>query len=931
VAPPRAKTLSKDNCVTDDMSIPNENTALKWENAELRRRLEEIERDSSSQITQFHDLAVDSGAWVWRIDMQGRYTFSSDLVEEILGYTASEVIGRPFYAFFHPEDRERLQKLGMEAIGSGCPFLSFRNRNVRKDGATVILETTGFPIVSAGGEITGYYGGDRDVTALVHAESARREGETMFQHMFEELGDAAYVALWDDDGSRRIVEANREALQRVGGRSEGLIGKDLLRDFQLERIEPNLDTIENVLNRGETARYVISRICSDGHERWEEVVEVPMTYRGRLASLSISRDITERKRIEDELLLGREQWRAQYKRSPVPTMTWRYIEGNFELTNYNDALVEMTDGKISTYLGKRASEMYPDRPEIIGAMKECYRTHHTLQGEVEHHFVTTGQVRTVWVTTGFVPPDLVIVHLADLSTRKKMERDLQAANEDLQRILDVMGEGVVVLDEDGRMTRLNKKACELFGRAEEDILGHDYSFWTHPDSRDLLATEQGKRMRGMHSAYDARLMREDGIPFWAHIIAVPVINGVGEFRGSVGCLRDVTQEKQALAELERLHEFNEQLIRTAGVWINVTDRSGNIILWNDEAEQISGYSREEVVGNDRIWEWLYPDPENRANIRGRQRKIRVDDRGLQLQETVIRCKNGEERAIQWHGRPRCDSRGQVDGWVIAGHDVTESKNNMQRLQDYAAQVERLSREKTRFLSVASHELRTPLTIVNGFVDLLAEDKPRPDQKAKLVRVQLQLERLTQLLDDLLSVSRIDTGKSNLSPSPIDLNEITRKVVDLLTPQAVAKGLRIVLRNDHSAVDAYADAGALMQIVTNILLNAISYTPGGGKIVVSVSGCSNKGQVVISDTGMGICEEERELIFSEFHRSDRARKVKANGNGLGLSIVKRLLDQMNGTIWVKSAGAGKGSTFSITLPGSAPKESKEEDGDAVSNL
>ena len=913
------------------MAIPDENAALKWENAELRRRLEEIERDSSSLITQFHDLAVDSGAWVWRIDMQGRYTFSSDLVEEILGYTPEEVIGRPFYAFFHPEDRERLQKLGMEAIGAGRPFLSFRNRNVRKDGTTVILETTGFPIVSTGGETTGYYGGDRDVTALVHAESARRESEAMFQHMFEELGDAAYVALWDDDGSRRIVEANKEALQRVGGRSEDLIGKDLLRDFPIERIEPNPETIRNILNHGDTARYVISRICSDGRDRWEEVVEVPMTYRGRLASLSISRDITERKRVEDELRLGREQWRAQYKGSPVPTMTWRHIDDDFELVDYSDAIEEMTGGKIASYLGKRVSGMYPDRPEIIRGMMECYRTHRTLQGEMEHRFVSTGEVRMLWVTTGFVPPDLVLVHTVDISARKRMEHDLRAANEDLQRILDVMGEGVVVLDADGRMTRLNKKACELFGRLEEEILGHDYSFWTPPDSRDLLASEQRKRRRGLRSSYDARLVRDDGIPFWAHIIAVPVINDAGEFKGSVGCLSDVTREKEALAELRRLHGFNQQLIKTAGVWINVTDKNGNITLWNDEAEQISGYSREEVVGNDRIWEWLYLDAEYRAKIRQGQKEMRAEEHSSQRMETVIRCKNGEERAIQWYGRPRYDARGQLDGWVVAGHDVTETKHNLQRLQDYAAQVEQLSREKTRFLSVASHELRTPLTIISGFIDLLAEEKPRVDQKAKIERIQMQLERFMQLLDDLLSVSRIDTGQTNLSLSAIDLNEIARKTVDLLTSQTAAKGLSIKLNGECSPVTTYADAGSVMQIITNILLNSISYTPSGGEITVSVSSCSNRSQVVISDTGMGICEEEQELVFGVFHRSDRARRVKANGSGLGLSIVKRLLDEMNGAVWVRSAGENKGSTFSITLPGSAPEESEKENSDADTDL
>ena len=922
---------SKGSQVAGDMAIPDENVALKRENAELRRRLEEIERDSCFLITQFHDLATASGAWVWQIDTQGRYTFSSDVVEEILGYTADELIGRPFYDFFHPEDRVRLRRLAMDAIGSGSPFLNFRNRNVRKDGTTVILETTGFPIMSSNGEITGYYGGDRDVTALVQAESARRESEAMFQHVFEELEDAAYVTLWNHDGSRSIAEANKAALQRVGGRSEDLIGHDLLRDLPPKRIEPSLEVIQNALNRGDTARYVVTSVGSDDSERWEEVVEVPITYRGRSASLSISRDITDRKRIEDELRLGREQWRAQYKGSPLPTMTWHHVDGDFELVDYNDALEEMTDGRIHSFVGGRASEMYPEQPGILRAMMECYGTHRTLQGEMEHRLVTTGQVRTLWVTTGFVPPDLVLVHTADISVHKRMERDLRAVNDDLQRILDTMGEGVVVLNAEGRMTRLNKSACALFGRPEEEILGHDYSLWTHPESRDLMALEQCARRNCARGSYDTRLVKEDGTPFWAHIIAVPVIDENGEFQGSVGCLRDVTQEKQAFAELERLHEFNEQLIRTAGVWINVANEAGNITLWNDEAQQISGYSREEVLGNDGIWAWLYPDPENRANIRERQKKIRVDERGSQRQETVIRCKNGEERAIQWYGRPRCDSRGQADGWVIAGHDVTESKNNLQRLQDYAAQVERLSREKTRFLSVASHELRTPLTIISGFVDLLAEENPRLDQKAKVERIQLQVARLTQLLDDLLSVSRIDTGKSDLSLSVIDLSDITRKAVELLTPQATTKGLIMRLSAECSPVNAYADAGGVMQIVTNVLLNAISYTPGGGKITVSVSSYQDKGKIVISDTGMGICEGERDLIFSEFHRSDEARKMKASGNGLGLSIVKRLVDEMNGAIWVESAGENKGSTFSITLPATAPEEDKRENRDAVTDL
>ena len=786
-----------------------------------------------------------------------------------------------------------------------------------KDGTVVILETTGFPIVSTDGEITGYYGEDRDITALVQAERERQASEAIFHHIFNELGDAVYVSVWGEEGIRRIVEANREALRRVGGKSEDIIGKDLLSDSMIKRIEPDLGMVKSALDRGETIRYVIDRACADGGDRWEEVLETPIMYRGRPASLAVSRDITEQKRVEDELRIGREQWRAQYKGSPLPTMTWRYVDGDFKLIDYNDALEELTEGKIVSYLGDKVSKMYPDRPEILDGLTKCYKTHRTLEGEIEHRFITTGKVVTLWVTTGFAPPDQVLVHLADISARKKMERELCMVNEDLQRILDVMGEGVVVLDANGKMTRLNQKACELFGYPECKMLGKDYSFWTHPDSREIMAREQRLRKQGARGSYEVHMLRRDGTSFWAKIIAVPVTSDDGEFQGSVGCLRDITQEKGALEELCKLHAFNEELIKTASVWINVIDRNGKIILWNDEAEQISGYSREEVLGSDRIWEWLHPDAEYLRKIWQRQQEIGWEKNGSDPIETAICRKDGEERTIQWYGRELYGSQGESDGWVIVGHDVTEAKHNLQRLKDYAAQVERLNREKTRFLSVASHELRTPLTIIRGFIDLMSEEELQIDQRKKIERIQGQLDRFTELLDNLLSVSRIDSGESNMSLELIDLSAITRRCVDLLAAQAADKGIAVSLDDGQGPVTAYCDTSAVMQIITNILLNAIGYTPSGGEIKISLSCLPNRAQVIVSDTGIGICTTEQDLIFNEFHRTDRARKMKAGGNGLGLAIVKRLLDELKGEIQVRSEGENKGTTVSITLPNSLP--------------
>jgi len=910
------------------MRTPNEKKGYTQERNPSLGYEEEI---SHWLIRQSWDVDVEGSLWVWQINLEGTYTFSSDAVGNILGYRPEEIVGKKFYSFFCLEDRDMLQKTAMGIIDSGLPFTRFRNRVVHRNGSVVVLETSGIPIFGLDGKAIAYYGGNRAVTCLKDKEKQFWHEESVFWEVFGKLDDAVYLEVLNREGSSVIVQANEEAFRRIAGDGNSLIGKDFLADFGLKSIEPGPEKIKERLNQGQPVHYIVSRIGPGLEDRWEEIASVPVKMSGKYAIISINRDITEQKRMKEELESTRLQLQAQYKTSPIPTTTWRHIGGDFELVAYNDAIESLTNGRISSFVGERLSEMYPDRPDLLVAMLECYNSRCQLEREITLRFVTTGDVRSLFATITFVTPDLVIARTQDLSDWKKLERKLRGTNQDLQRILDTMGEGVVVLNARGEMTKVNKKALEIFGRSEEEMLGQGYSLWTHPDYRDLMAFEQRARRDGRRSSYETLFIEENGTEFWAHIIATPIIDEYGEFQGSVGCLRDVTQEKEALAELKRLHQFNEQLINSAGVWITVMDKDDRILLWNDEAERISGYSRGDIIGNDKIWEWLYPDREYRAMIKHDQSYMSKDTSDCQRKDSVICCKSGEEKVIQWYSRPRHNDKGELDGWVIAGHDVTENRHNLQRLKDYAIQVERLSQEKNRFLSIASHELCTPLTIISGYIDLLSEDELRPGQRDQIERIQMQLDRLSHLLDDLLSVSRIDAGKQALALSQVDLVKMAREAVEPLISQAMDKGLSIELSTNDAAVNVYADTRAVVQIVTNIVNNAVNYTPSGGRIKVCVSACPKAGKIVVLDTGIGIPEEERELVFSEFHRSERARRIKANGNGLGLSIVKRLVSEMSGKVWVESNGEDQGSAFFVLLPASALIKVESGDEDATSDL
>lgn len=250
--------------------------------------------------------------------------------------------------------------------------------------------------------------------------------------------------------------------------------------------------------------------------------------------------------------------------------------------------------------------------------------------------------------------------------------------------------------------------------------------------------------------------------------------------------------------------------------------------------------------------------------------------------------------------------------MVVAHDVTQSQRDEEQSQAYTNTLNEMSREKDRLLSTAAHELRTPLTVIHGFAELLMKrDDLDAEQRTKIEGIKNQSKRLDMLIASLLDISRIEAGKSALVLEQIDLSATLDKVITELTPRLKRKGQK--LNYSQHPVQAYADEMAVKQVLMNLFINAISYTPAGGEITIRAEAMEGRTQVGICDTGIGITPEEQRSIFAEFYRTPQAKQIKPNGNGLGLSIVKRLLEEMHGSIGVRSAGKGQGSSFSVNLP------------------
>ncbi len=254
-------------------------------------------------------------------------------------------------------------------------------------------------------------------------------------------------------------------------------------------------------------------------------------------------------------------------------------------------------------------------------------------------------------------------------------------------------------------------------------------------------------------------------------------------------------------------------------------------------------------------------------------------------------------------------------WKSSQELETKVKIRTKELSEALQEIQQISKRKTDFISAVSHELRTPLTSIKGYAAILLAGKlgdVPAAVKERLEKINQHSDDLTKLINDLLDISRIESGKAELKLEPLNLRDFMNKIIDLLQPQIKERQLKTELSLDPRLSPLKADQHQLERVFINLIGNSIKFTPEGGAISISAKNVENSVQVDISDSGIGILAKDLPHIFEEFYRSENAINEKIKGTGLGLSLVKSIITAHKGKIWVQSE-LNKGSTFSFTLP------------------
>jgi len=474
---------------------------------------------------------------------------------------------------------------------------------------------------------------------------------------------------------------------------------------------------------------------------------------------------------------------------------------------------------------------------------------------------------------------------------------------------NVQDYAIFMLDPQGRVATWNAGAQRLKGYAASEVIGRHFELFYPPDAveRGWPKEELRRALEFGRVEDEGWRVRKDGSRFWASVVITVLFDGAGVLQGFAKVTRDLTERR---AHEEAMRQSEEQLRLLMGAVadyaIFMLDAEGKVLSWNTGAERINRYREDEVLG--RHFSMFFTADDVAAGVPARELAVALRNGRAEAEGWRVR-KGGE---VFWAAAvltPVIGPDGDLRGYAKVTRDLSEPRR--------AAELERSSRRMEEFLAMLAHELRNPLAPLRNAVEIMTlKGGLPPYMSAVSAMIDRQVRQLTRLVDDLLDVARITTGKISLRREPFDFRGVVLAGVE--TARAGIERKRQVLTLDlpDGPLPTTGDAARLGQALQNLLNNAARYTPTGGAIRLAVRHQGQALVITVSDNGIGLAPEAIDRIFDLFTQERVARDPSDSGLGIGLSLARKVVELHSGSLTAYSAGPGQGSSFSMLLPSTA---------------
>jgi PAS domain S-box-containing protein len=885
---------------------------------------------------------------IFMLDPSGRVMTWNAGAERLKGYRADEIIGQHFSRFYPQEVIDRGWPAYELEMAQREGRFEDEGWRLRKDGSRFWANVVITALRDDEGHLAGFSKVTRDLTARKQAEEALRRSEERFRLLVEGAQDYA-IFLLDSEGN--IASWNPGAERIKGYRADEIIGQHFSRFYPQEANDCGWPAHELKVAAAE-GRFEDEgwRVRKDGTQFWANVIITALRdEEGKLLGFSkITRDMTERKRSEENA-----------RRLVEESTARRVAEESAQLIQEQRERLRVTlesigDAVISTDAEGRVEFLNPVAQKLVGwtndaahqrALGEVFQiVNETTRRPVENpafRALSEGAVVGLANHTVLISKDgkecpiddsaapirdaagqiigSVLV-FRDITERKRNEAIVREQQEWWRVTLASIGDAVIATDTEARVTFLNPVAERLTGWSQVEAAGQplDTVFPIANEQTGLpIENPVANVLRdgvtvglGNHTILTAK----DGTRWPIDDAAAPIRDGNGTLRGVVLTFRDVTEQRDAEAALRESEQKLRLLADTIPQLAWMARPDGYIFWYNRRWYEYTGTTPDQMEG----WGWqAVHDPDVLPAVMERWQSSLATGQPFDM-VFPLKGADGEFRPFLTRINPLRNEHGEITHWFGTNTDISEIKRMEQALRDN-------DRRKDEFLATLAHELRNPLAPIRNSLQILK--MPRVD--SDLVRktrdvLDRQVDLLVRLVDDLLDVSRVMRGKIDLRRAPVEITSAIASAVEIAKPLIEVQGhtLDIAVPNESLLVDA--DPMRLAQVVGNLLTNSAKYTDAKGHIWLAASREGGWAVLSIRDSGIGIAPDMLPHIFELFVQADHASTKAQGGLGIGLTLVKSLVEMHGGTVEAHSAGLGKGSEFIVRLPLMAPDTQQAND-------
>ena len=868
-----------------------------------QQELEHQLRDTQSYTRSLIESNIDA---IMTTDPLGVITDVNEQMVALTGHTREELINSVFKTYFTEPARA---EDGIRQVLREGKVTNYELTAQAKDGRETVVSYNARALFDRDNHLQGVFATARTITEQRTLEEKLREQQAYLRGLIESSGDGLITI--DPDGF--ISDVNEQMVRMSGYGRADLIGTHFV-DYFTER-EVARDGVERTFEMGVVTDHPLTMVS-----RTRRHLQVSFNasvfkdsggiVRGIFAS---ARDVTDRVRLEEQM---REQQ--------------NYLRGLIESSG--DGLVTVDPEGFITDLNEQMCRMTGySRQELIGSVFKRYFTEpdnadlgvrRTLaEGGVTNYELVLeskgGRKAAVSFNASvFRAPDGHIegafASMRDISEKARLETQLTEQQVYNRSLFEASADALFAIAPDGVITDVNEEATRLSGYSRKHLISSRFNdYFTDPAQAAAGAAKTFAEGRVI--GYELMLITRQGRRVSVSFNTGVFSDATGKPLGILAGARETSAQKELEQQLRDSQVYTRSLIESNIDALVTTDPVGVITDVNQQMESMTGLGRNELIGSEL--KDYFTDPQLAEDgVRQTLRDGKVTD-----YELTARSRSGAETVVVYNAATLFDLDHKLKGIFAAVREITERKRFEQQLQETNFQLERADQAKDRFLASMSHELRTPLNAIIGFTGTLLMKLPgplNPEQETQLQTVQSSGRHLLAIINDLLDLAKIESGKWEGDFQDLDCAEVAKEVVDGLSPLARNKGLTFAVTAPKHSLKAQTDRRALQQILINLSSNAIKFTDAG-EVRIDVREGSSDGlptvRFDVSDTGMGIKQEDQAKLFKAFEQLKKfGIAAPREGTGLGLYICQRLAGLLGGTIEFTSE-LGKGSVFSFIVP------------------